>query len=155
MTDEVHKLDVPWLCEPGAPMPVLFQPEGRAAVLTFLVAEIAPTTKRFAAVRFPRCWALKFGYPNDEALSGHPLYEKGLGYYGFFEVTDSSWRNQLHEQNRRALPSKTGDQDGTSRHFVVTFHDSTFECLAEGMEGRFVDSLQDALVDDDGDWESV
>jgi len=34
---------------------------------------------------------VKFGGPNDEALGGHPLYERGLGRYGVYEVFNSSW----------------------------------------------------------------
>ena len=154
MTDDVEMLDVPWISDGGAPMPILYQPEGEPARLVFRVAPIAPTTLPLAVVRFPGCWALKFGYPNDEALPGHPLYDKGLSFYKFHEVFGSSWLLDLHEQNQVSFPTRT-EEDSTSRHFVVTFHDSTFECLSDGIEGRFVGSLRDAMIDGDAEWESA
>jgi hypothetical protein len=73
----------------------------------------------------------KFGYPNDEALSGHPLYSKGLDAYGVCEVISSSWVKTLTEQNRVAFPDTP---DSTLRHFIITFHDSTFECIARELK---------------------
>jgi hypothetical protein len=34
---------------------------------------------------------MKVGYPDNEALPGHPLYSKGLRHYGRYEVLESSW----------------------------------------------------------------
>jgi hypothetical protein len=78
-----------------------------------------------------------FGYPNDEALPGHPLYGAGLGPYGVFEVSDSSWKRQIIEQNKRCFP-RTPPHYDSLRHFVVTFQDSTFECLAGELSARSV-----------------
>jgi hypothetical protein len=82
-----------------------------------------------AIVTFKRCLLTKFGYPNDEALAGHPLYDRGLQFYGVFEVLRSSWASAVVAQNRRSFPATRDDYAG--RHFVFTFHDSTFECLAD------------------------
>jgi hypothetical protein len=81
-----------------------------------------------AVVEFKRCIASRFGMPNDEALKGHPLYLKGLQVYECFEVIGSAWKKRLELDNQLAFP----DFDGWSvRHFVFTFHDSSFECLSE------------------------
>ena len=72
----------------------------------------------------------KFGLPNDEALRGHPLYERGLRFYSIAEVLNSSWVRDAEAQNRLSFP------DGapwTVRHFIFTFHDSSLECLAESL----------------------
>ena len=87
---------------------------------------------------------VKFGYPNDEALPGHPLYPKGLTFYGIFEVRDSSWSRALAEQNLVSFPNPSPSAT-SGRHFVVTFHDSTLECIAEGIEGRFASDFNDAV----------
>jgi hypothetical protein len=113
-------------------------------MVAYRTAVIAPTDEEFAVLRFPVCTIVKFGDPNDEALPGHPLYPKGLGYYGLFEVLDSSWIKTLAEQNLVSFPNPSPSR-GSNRHFVVTFHDSTFECIAERMEGRFASSLKDAM----------
>jgi hypothetical protein len=81
-------------------------------------------------VRFIGAIKSQFGYPNDEALGGHPLYRCGLRHYGVFEVEESSWLEQTREQNRVCFPDADWFGDGL-HHFVFTFHDGTFECLAK------------------------
>lgn len=83
-----------------------------------------------------------FGYPNDEALPGHPLFANGLNYYGVFEVRESSWAARLDEQNEVSFPNAVATRPQT--HFIITFHDSTFECLADGVTAEVA---PDAVVD--------
>jgi hypothetical protein len=87
-----------------------------------------------ALLEFERCLISKFGYPNDEALSGHPLIgTTPKTCYRILEVVDSPWPAQLAAQNRIAFPHTS---DWHIRHFIVTFHDSTFECLAHEVKVR-------------------
>ena len=87
-----------------------------------------------AVLRFRHCSITKFDYPNDEAQCGIPRY-KDLAY-GLYEVLHSSWKDELLELNRYSFPdSKPTD----ARHFLITFHDSTFECLAAGFEHELVE----------------
>jgi hypothetical protein len=71
-----------------------------------------------------------------------------VSYYGLFEVLDSSWIKTLAEQNLVSFPNPSPSRP-SRRHFVVTFHDSTLECIAERMEGRFAGSLKDAMQGND------
>jgi hypothetical protein len=89
---------------------------------------------RFVIVHFPLCTHVAFGAPNDEALSGHPLYGRGLEFYSVHRVVESSLiellehRNSVHPQHNRARYL----QDLT--HYIFTFQDSTLECVVtEGM----------------------
>ncbi|MEZ6233795.1 MAG: hypothetical protein R3B68_06360 [Phycisphaerales bacterium] len=68
-----------------------------------------------------------FGYPNDEVLGGHPLFERGLRFYGAFEVVQTSWIRGLDRRNRIVYPDRSVFEG--ERHIILTFHDSTFECL--------------------------
>jgi hypothetical protein len=85
--------------------------------------------KVVVVVHFPSCHQFKFGAPNDEALGGHPLYVKGLGFYGVFRVENSSWIEQLERQNS-VHPShgRKWFLEG-KQHYIFTFHDSTLECV--------------------------
>ena len=146
--DQVIKLEVPWLPDPGHSDPHLFADDTGPTMVVYRTAESAPTDDEWAVLRFPRCRIVKFGYPNDEALPGHLLYPKGLSYYGLFEVLDSSWCKSLDEQNLVSFPSPSSSMH-SRRHFIVTFHDSTLECIAESMEGRFASSWNAAMK---GNW---
>ena len=112
---------------------LLLQTE-HAAIFTFHAMRPMPDGRRedagYGIVELDLCSLTKFGYPNDEALSGHPLHGRGLGGYGVYEVRNSSWIRLMTEQNRVAFPKTP---DSTQRHFIFTFHDSTFECIARGL----------------------
>jgi hypothetical protein len=58
-----------------------------------------------AVATFSSCQQVVFGYPNDEAQRGHPLY--GDLSYGFYEVRESEWPSRLEEFNRRTFPDTT------------------------------------------------
>ncbi len=71
------------------------------------------------------------GPPNDELLHTHPLYERGLTSYAVFEVVNSSWLAEALANNRQH-PRHSDEAWAGRRHFLITFHDQTFECLADG-----------------------
>jgi hypothetical protein len=126
-SDKVVPLDIGFLPEASVSGPVLLQTDDS----TFLTFNTEAGT---GIVEFMRCSITKFGYPNDEALGGHPLYKRGLKFYGVFEVLHSSWIAEMTAQNRVCFPNT---QDSTLRHFAITFHDSTFECVADSFVASF------------------
>jgi hypothetical protein len=127
-------LDIGFELSSTAASPLLLQTD-KAVFLTFRATRALPDGRRqFAGhgvVEFDGCSVTKFGYPNDEALAGHPLYERGLRPYGVFDVPNSSWTRELTAQNRVSFPKTP---DSTKRHFIFTFHDNTFECVARGLQ---------------------
>ncbi|EEF60707.1 hypothetical protein [Pedosphaera parvula] len=126
-------LDIGFLPEAAVSEPVLLQTD-YATILTFSAVRRTPDGKRedagYGIIELDLCWVTKFGYPNDEALPGHPLSETGLDAYGVYEVRNSSWVKLITEQNRVAFPKTP---DSKQRHFIFTFHDSTLECIARGL----------------------
>ncbi len=78
---------------------------------------------------------LKYGSPNDEARGGHPLWQYGMGIYGFFEVFNSPWireqmvANRVHDRHSDDLFSK-------DRHFIVCFKDVMVEVTSQAYEER-------------------
>lgn len=128
--------EAPW--EVGAPCPFVFAGD----VGDVRVAYYTPDSWRppeppdgdgevVAVVSFHRCLAHSFGPPNDEALSGHPLYGSGLRPYGAHVVARSSWIAELERRNRVHSAHKA-EHFQKYRHYILCFHDSTFECVAEG-----------------------
>src|SRR5215467_195287 len=112
---------------PGAPMPQILANDD-SLVLAY---EVAPSGEEYSAVKFIRPRAHYFGSPSDETASGHPLAKRGLEPYGVFEVRNSSWIRALEQMNR-VHPKHDASRFGSLRHFVFTFHDNTFECVANG-----------------------
>jgi hypothetical protein len=139
----------------GAPLPMVLCDEYHL-LLAYLASEpdpawdgsyvtkVSPESEGMAVacVRFKWPSAHMFGPPNDEAFSGHPLAARGLHPYAVFEVHDSSWIRKLERMNS-VHPSHNRERflEGR-RHFVFAFHDSTFECIADGFE---VDLLRGSM----------
>jgi hypothetical protein len=91
-----------------------------------------------AVVRFRWPSAHMFGPPNDEAFSGHPLAARGLRPYRVFEVQQSSWIRSLERMNS-VHPGHNRERFLKGRrHYIFAFHDSTFECIAEGFAFELV-----------------
>src|SRR5262249_37824517 len=64
-----------------------------------LTIQYRTADERIALVRFPLCTHFTFGAPNDEALGGHPLWNRGLQFYSVHEVTNSSLIQLLERRN--------------------------------------------------------
>jgi hypothetical protein len=135
--ERVTRLDVDWAPNAGAPEPMLWQNEQRAVLI------FESRFERTVLAEFEGCVITQFGHPNDEALAGHRLYRLGLREYGVFQVIDSSWLRELNDRNRIAFPSS---DLGQLQHFVITFHDSTFECLAKTFKAKDVEETPAALL---------
>jgi hypothetical protein len=138
----------------GGPMPVLLQ-EGGTAFLVFHLAPIDPSGGDVGIIEWLGCSATSFGYPNDEALAGHRLWERGLSEIdGAAEVLNSSWIARMEVANR-VHPKHDPARFAALRHFVLPFQDDTFECAAEGYRietaneslGRVVERLAARLFD--------
>ena len=79
-------------------------------------------------VRTERCFLMENS--NDEALLGHPLYERGLRPYAAFEIENTSWVRALDKLNR-VHPRHSPRLFAGLKHFIFAFHESVFECIAE------------------------
>lgn len=140
--DQVKELTALPQSSVGAPCPVIVASEGELVVAYFVEvadSEWDGTSVRVvsgeaedaaARVEFRRPLAHFFGPPNDEAFSGHPLAGRGLHPYGAFEIIGSSWVRSLERMNR-VHPQHRPEHFASYRHFVLAFHDSTFECIAK------------------------
>ena len=158
--DELVELEGVPPSSAGAPMPIVLADECRV-LLAYLVQEReiwqhGPTDRltspdsadeSAALVEFLLPRAHLFGSPNDEALHGHPLHERGLLPYGAYEVRHSSWVRSLERMNR-VHSAHDPARFARLRHYVFTFHDSTFECVAEGLAvSRHDESRQRLLAE--------
>jgi len=131
----------------GTPLPVVVANEG-ALLVAYLVentdedwdgssVRIADlhSDEPVALVEFISPYAHTLGPPNDEAFSAHPLAAKGLHPHGAFRVDRSSWIAEMERANS-VHPHHRPESFKALSHFVLAFHDSTFECVASSYRGR-------------------
>jgi hypothetical protein len=112
---------------PGVPTNVIVVAGSRDVMLSY---ESGPGGVRRALVAFEHARTHYLGSPNDETLHGHPLRKRGLGFYGAFEVVNSSWIRALEQMNS-VHPRHDPSRFEELRHFIFTFQDVTFECIAK------------------------
>jgi hypothetical protein len=153
------KFPVEW--DTGAPMPYLFCDDNRV-FLTFFVRDIDPNwdgtyvtirnpgsglSEKLAVVEFERCICTKMGNPNEEVLHGHPLSGKGLEGYRALSVVNSPWIKELEAINSVHSCYKA-EYWRDYKHYILPFHDSTFECVARGFKvEEFLMPLPDLLAE--------
>ena len=137
--------------DPGAPMPTVLATEDIFLVGYRTSASDGHLTST-AILRSETCLAHTFGPPNDETLEGHRLSPLGLKPNAAFELCNSAWiaelenRNRVHPQHKPSLFAKY-------RHYVLTFHDSCLEFVAQDYDvtrmamppGRLAGQLVDML----------
>ena len=149
--DQVVELTSLPRADPGSPEVALFASEHRLVLVysvpglevgqigplgrMVLPEDVPPGYDPVAVVEFAAPRAHLFGSPNDEALRGHPLASRGLKPYGSYEIERSSWIRALEKMNR-VHPRHDPESYQCLRHYVITFHDKTFECVASGIDGK-------------------
>jgi hypothetical protein len=136
-TQQIVQLSDTIEMDPGTPEPQVVATEDRVFVAYRISQpeishreDIENTSDEIAVATFYNTRSHSFGAPNDEALHGHPLYHLGLTPYSFAEVLNSEWIESIRNENR-IHPHHTDALFDALRHFIITFHDSTFEILAE------------------------
>jgi hypothetical protein len=99
-----------------------------------LAAHLDDEDKRRVVFYWQHCAAARMEPPNDEAISGHRLYDSGLrDVYWVGEVLDSSLIADLERRNRvhvRHDPSRFA----SLRHWVLRLKGSVVEVVAESCE---------------------
>ncbi|CAH2777821.1 MAG: FIG00460443: hypothetical protein [uncultured Paraburkholderia sp.] len=109
----------------------------RRVILAYPIAEsdferygpFDPDDDPFCAVLFPDTVFHRLGPPGDSALDIHPLAAEGLRGYSVHEVTNSSLAAEIAAVSA-ASDVESNAADIAQRHFVITFDESTFECVA-------------------------
>lgn len=151
--------DFPVKWDVGAPLPLLLCSD-RKAFLTFQVGEpeaawdglsvkaIDPASLESSAlclVTINGCISAKLGAPNDEVHHGHFLHGRGLEPYTAQIVINSPWLTEVRANNE-VHPSFGPERWESVKHFILWFHDSTFECLASSLDAEVVSESRESLL---------
>lgn len=74
-----------------------------------------------------------FGLPSNETIQGHPYYKLGMRACALYELKQSDLI--CHLQNiEKVHPYYNPEKWNEYKHYVLTFHDNMFECVAKGFE---------------------
>lgn len=84
-------------------------------------------------VRFNMFLQYKFGMPNNEIIIGHPYSKLGLKPYSFYQLEGSDWIKELMKIDS-IHPYYNKENWVSYKHYIFTFHDNMFECVAKDFE---------------------
>lgn len=98
------------------------------------------------AVKFHNPLAHYLGPPDDGGIQGHPLYPYGLRAYGAYVVEQSGWIQGMKVMQINSGLYHAQDWDPL-KHYIFTFHSTTFECIAEGYRALMVRGPLRAVFD--------
>ena len=96
-------------------------------------------------IKFSNCLIFKFGTPGDETLEGHRYFNFGLGFYNLFEVFESEWIAEIKKTNK-VHPEHSDSLFEKYKHYIITFHDNTFECVAKAYSESYSDLSMGAVI---------
>jgi len=103
---------LPFYANVGAPMPTFLHGE----FYTHLVYYLNAYDEEVGRITFKNCAAVR---TDQQGEDGHILLGSGWEPYTFLRIANSSWCQSFRFSNPK------------QNHFVYSFHDSTFECIAE------------------------
>lgn len=87
------------------------------------------------ALKFKSYLKYTFGLPGNETIQGHPYYKLGMKSFAFYELKGSDLIKQL-ENIEKVHPYYNHDKWKEYKHYILTFHDNMFECVAKEFEIR-------------------
>jgi hypothetical protein len=128
----------------GAPSPIVISNENEI-VIAFYADEENPSKelqernsiydKGVFVLKFKSFIKHSFGLPSNETISGHPYYKLGMRSFSFYELKSSDLIKQL-QNIEKVHPYYTSEKWKEYRHYILTFHDNMFECVAKEFEVR-------------------
>jgi len=115
--------------EYGAPCPLIIANDNH--LLVAFLGDLGTFEKEpVICLNFSMPTKHRFGFPGDETVVWHPYYQLGLRAGGFYELENSDWIAELQEIDR--LHRQHNPASWTNKkHYILTFKDSLFECVAE------------------------
>jgi len=141
-----------WRLAPYIEGPIIFQTYG-SVILVFdvsclkdngfyedFLSEKLSTNRLLAVVQVKGYLHSKFGFPGAEEIDANSLSEKGLMGYGIFEVVNSLWEKEFQEKrfntwwHKVRLTSIPDIIYPSKRHFIISFKECCFECLADELD---------------------
>lgn len=87
------------------------------------------------ALKFKTYLKYTFGLPGNETIQGHPYSKLGMKPFSFYELRNSVLIKEL-QKIEKVHPSYNPEKWEMYKHYILTFHDNMFECIAQYFEIR-------------------
>jgi hypothetical protein len=147
MAEHVELLDLGVIWEPNAPDATLLARDDGTVVLA-LRAHPDDEDQRCVVLVWAGAQSASMAAPNDEAISGHRLIDKGLRQILWAGVVVESQLTDQMERQNRVHPSHDSSRFDLLKHHVVLLKECTVEVLATSvkLERRSASTAQAMLA---------
>ena len=128
----------------GAPSPMIISNDNELFLSFYANKEPISTVPRqrnirydvgICVMKFKKYVKFTFGFPGDETIRGHPYRKLGMKSYSFYELKKSDLIKSLQEIDK-VHPRHNREKWKMYKHYILTFHDNMFECIAQDFEIR-------------------
>jgi hypothetical protein len=133
MAERVVPLQIDARWEPNAPAAVLVVTEAGLAALA-LRPHLDDADHDYVVFVWSGTYEAAMGVPNDEALSGHRLYTRGLAQLAWAGVVEHSERIADLERRNRVHARHNSERFRRLRHYVLPLKESMVEVVADSLE---------------------
>ncbi|TKG87908.1 hypothetical protein EYV94_27850 [Puteibacter caeruleilacunae] len=127
----------------GAPTPTIISNDSNLYLMFYSNADSivndpsqassSVNNRRIYVLKFNLFFNYKFGMPGNEIIIGHPYSELGLQPYSFYQLEESDWIKDLMKIDS-FHPYYNKEKWIDFKHYILTFHDNMFECIAKDFE---------------------
>lgn len=138
VAESVRPLDLGVVWEPNAPLAVLLADDAGTAVLA-LGAHPDDDDERCVVIVWTGTHAASLSEPNDEAISGHRLYDKGLADVLWAGIVEQSAAIADLERQNRVHPNHDASRFRHVAHHVLPLKERVVEVIAEAVEVRRIE----------------
>jgi hypothetical protein len=118
--------------EPNSPAAVLIATDAGLAALA-LSAHPGDTDENCVVLVWSGAYETVMGPPNDEALQGHRLYERGLAGLLWAGVVEQSERIVRLKEDNRVHPRHDAERFSRLHHYVLPLKEGIVEVIAEAV----------------------
>lgn len=141
----LKELDLKIKMDIGAPSPTIISDEHNLFLMfyidtpdpnwdgTYVNIRDVSKDQGIACVTFKSYLQIINGWPNEEVSNGHRYFKYGLTPFGFFEVINSDWIEEIKKRNS-VHPYHNDKMFEDDKHYIFFFHDSCFEVIAREFE---------------------
>lgn len=125
----IEKIETEFIINDGYPSPKIISDSYNL----YLNFKIDDENDDSITLKFINYHIYKMGFPGNETLCYHPYSIYGVNTSDIYLIKDSKWINELKEIDKNHPYHNEAKWDSLN-HYIITFHDDLFECIAKDFE---------------------
>ena len=135
---ELIEINTDFQINVGAPEPIILSND-TSIIINFyaeITGDVSESEEQIITLKFIHYSKFTFGMPGNETIHGHPYSKLGMESFSFYELKDSDLIRDLKNISK-IHPYFKSESWMDAKHYIITFHDNMFECIAQNFEIQY------------------